>query len=831
MQIRTLLFILLSIYGSSKIKLSAQPQHTHAANMLHKIKSLQTCGSILYIAAHPDDENTRLISWLVNDQHLRTGYLSLTRGDGGQNLIGEEQSEQLGLIRTHELLQARKIDGGQQFFTRAYDFGYSKTSEETLQLWNRDSVLSDMVWVIRTFQPDIIICRFPVTGEGGHGHHTASAILAEEAYEAAANPEMFKEQLVYAQIWQAQRLLWNTYSFGNRNTTAPDQFSINAGTYNSLLGKSYGEIAAESRSSHSSQAFGTARNRSAIPEYFKTLKGNAPVHHLLDGIQQDWNRFEGGNKLQTQILNLNTPESILKWMESPYKLCTELLQLHKSIQANTHLPDIWKSYALNKTEQLILYSIGWYAEATSPKAFVCTGDSLPLTLQITQRNPELKIKLNSIQLQDYYWQADSNISSTQTFSHIFKLKLKNKNISQPFWLKNPREGNMFASTEILNTGKAVDEAALQTEVQISIEDYILKIKIPVLNKTLNPSIGEVYQPLYISPPASLNFLRETYIFPDSKAQIIQLKVRAFRSEIHGNIQLIIPEFWKCVPEFQSIDLAQEGEEKIIEFELFPPSGAQLDQILKLQAQIKINQEIWTCSFQPIQYPHIPDLVLFNTAECKITNVKLNHTFKRVGYITGAGDKIPEMLRACGIEVIEIQSEDILQNKLSQYDAILTGIRAWNTEKKLNTWQSLLMQYVEQGGTLVVQYNTSQSQVTPNIGPYPLKLSRERVTDENSPVRFIDPENVLLNYPNKITLKDFETWVQERGLYFPGETDPAYQKVLAISDPGETENENSIIYADYGKGRFVYTGLSFFRQLPAGVPGAYKLMINLMSRRE
>ncbi|MCY7291599.1 MAG: PIG-L family deacetylase, partial [Ferruginibacter sp.] len=255
-----------------------------SADILQQMKKLEVFGSVLYVAAHPDDENTRLLGYMANERKFRTGYLSLTRGDGGQNLIGDEQGIDLGLIRTQELLSARRIDGAEQFLTRAFDFGYSKNPEEAMRIWEHDKILADVVWVIRKFKPDVIITRFPTTGEGGHGHHTASAILAGEAFDAAADPNKFKEQLKFVKIWQAKRLLWNTFNFGGNNTTREDQFKIDCGVYNPVLGKSYGEIAAESRSRHKSQGFGVTGQRGKNFEYFTTIKGEKPVNDLMEGV-------------------------------------------------------------------------------------------------------------------------------------------------------------------------------------------------------------------------------------------------------------------------------------------------------------------------------------------------------------------------------------------------------------------------------------------------------------------------------------------------------------------------------------------------------------------
>src|SRR5215510_11431605 len=319
------------------INLFAQsPQTWTSADIYLAIRKLNVLGSVLYLAAHPDDENTRLIAYLSKDKLYRTGYLSLTRGDGGQNLIGDEQGIELGLIRTQELLAARRVDGGEQFFTRAFDSGYSKSPEETFTKWDKEKILSDVVWVIRKFQPDVIITRFPTTGEGGHGHHTASAILANEAFTAAADPNRFPEQLKWVKPWKAKRIMWNSFNFGGTNLTSNDQFKFDVGGYNPLLGKSYGEIAAISRSNHKSQGFGASASRGEAFDYFKTTGGPTPVNDLMDDVDLTWKKVEGGEAISKQIDKLATSFDLLH----PENSVKGLVELHQAINK---LPEgYWK---------------------------------------------------------------------------------------------------------------------------------------------------------------------------------------------------------------------------------------------------------------------------------------------------------------------------------------------------------------------------------------------------------------------------------------------------------------------------------------------------------
>ena len=381
--IAILLFISGSIFAQT-----APP--ADLATIEQNFKKLNVLGSVLYVAAHPDDENTRLLAYFAQEKHYRTGYLSLTRGDGGQNLIGNEQGELLGLIRTQELLAARRVDGAEQFFSRANDFGFSKGPGETLRIWDKEKVLSDVVWVIRKFRPDVIICRFPTTGEGGHGHHTASAILAQEAFTAAADPKRFPEQLKYVQVWQAKRLLWNTFNFGSVNTTNPDQFKVDVGGYNPILGKGYGEIAAESRSNHKTQGFGSAKTRGDAVEYFKTILGDAPKADLMDGVNTTWGRT-GNETIGDDIAAINRNLD----PEHPDKSVPKLVSLLGRVEK---VQDVyWRDLKTKELSEQIAACAGLWVECYSAAPVYAVGDLIPVNMQIILRS-KTNVKLDIIHL-------------------------------------------------------------------------------------------------------------------------------------------------------------------------------------------------------------------------------------------------------------------------------------------------------------------------------------------------------------------------------------------------------------------------------------------------
>lgn len=811
-----------SLFVLSATIINAQPSN-NSSTIFHQIQSLPVCGSVLYFAAHPDDENTRLISYLTNELHLRTGYLSLTRGDGGQNLIGNEQTEALGLIRTNELLQARKIDGGQQFFSRAFDFGFSKNPEETFQFWDKEKVLADAVWVIRNFQPDVIICRFPTTGEGGHGHHTASAIIAEEAFKAAADPKQFPEQLKYVNTWQAKRLLWNTFNFGGRNTTSPNQFKINVGGYNALLGKSYGEIAAESRSKHSSQAFGTAKNRDNQFEFFKTILGDAPKETLTDNVDITFNRF-GNSSLQDLANNTVANYDFKK----PSKSVPALVNLYNQIEQNKTISKVWQHEKLETIKQLIIECSGLYMEAVCARQFAAIDDTLKVTTNLVNRNNE-KIVLKNFFAAGANILQDSVLPLNQTVSSSNVLLVnKTTDLSQPYWLKEPRTLGMFVVNDQTLIGKAINNPALTVPVTLNINGTNFNFNLPVHYKKVEPSKGEVYEPLYIVPPATANFSQEVFVTTAIKKEV-SVTVKAFMKNTSGTLELVLPAGWKADKNNEQFSLKNEGDEKVFNFTLQSTSNKITDSIFTIGATLVVNGSKYNNSFTEIKYDHIPYLILLNASAAKLATINLKNTSLNVGYIAGAGDKIPQLLKETGVKVTELNSAEFQKIDLKKYDAIITGVRAYNTDAHLKNIYPELMRYIENGGTLLVQYNTSMNLLTNEIGPFPFTISRDRVTDENSEVKFANPKDSLLNFPNKITEHDFAHWIQERGLYFPANLDKQYKTVISMHDKGESALDNSIIYCNYGKGKFVYTGLSFFRELPAGVPGAFRLFSNLMAK--
>ncbi|WP_240186814.1 PIG-L family deacetylase [Pedobacter nanyangensis] len=781
-------------------------QQPNAAEIAQGIASLSIKGSVLYIAAHPDDENTRLLAYLAKEAKVRTAYLSLTRGDGGQNLIGNEQAELLGQIRTQELLAARSVDGAGQFFSRANDFGFSKTSAETFKIWNKEQILADAVWIIRKFRPDVIITRFPEDARAGHGHHAASAIIAREAFIAAADPKQFPAQLKKGvTIWQAKRILWNTYNFGGNNTTAPDQLRINVGVYNPLLGKNYGEIAAISRTNHKSQGFGSALQRGEAFEYFSHTAGEPAKTSLFDGIN-----IAVGNK---EVI------SLLAKIQQQYQLS----------QPAASLPDLLRLKKLAATEQgfnhqlldqVIAACAGLWAEAVVPETSYAVGDSIAVTVNAIYRGiTPLKIRAiingKGIDLQE------NRLSSTK-----YSIKANPSDITQPCYLKKEHPVGYYIIDKQEEIGYPENPGSLTVKAIFSLNDEQIAFSLPILHKSTDPIKGELYQPLVVAPQVTASLNDQAYLFVNHQPKTVEVNLKSFTKNAEGELIPVLPSGWTANPEKVDFKFSQKGDVQLVVFQITPGAGSTAG-VLRLH--VKVNGQTESKGFRTIRYDHIPNINLFPEAAAKLEVTDLKIAGKRIAYIDGAGDLVANALQQVGYQVVHLSPSQVLLNDLSAYDAIVTGVRFFNVNEEAKNIHSKLMDYVKNGGVLLEQYNVNNGLKSNVFGPYPFRLENKRVTEEDAVVTFTKPAHAVLNYPNKITSKDFEGWVQERGLYFADDIDPKYETVLRMNDTGETASDGSLLIADYGKGKFVYTSLSFFRQLPAGVSGAYRLFANLLAK--
>lgn len=810
MNLRQYLFLIPFVLPFS---LKAQPAvQLNAAEIKQGLEGLGVTGSVLYFAAHPDDENTRLLAYLAKEKKVRTGYLSLTRGDGGQNLIGNEQGELLGLIRTHELLAARRTDGAEQFFTRANDFGFSKTPEESFKIWDKTKILGDAVWVIRKFQPDVIVTRFPEDGRAGHGHHSGSAILAREAFVAAADPKQFPEQLAYVKPWKAKRIVWNTYNFGGTNTTADDQLKIDVGGYNALLGKSYGEIAADSRSNHKSQGFGSAKQRGTALEYFSPIAGDPAKSDLFEGLDLTLNRYSGTKEIQQLLAEINKEYQVA----NPAASLTKLLKLRQLVKG--------KDFKHELLDELILACSGIWLEVAAGSSSYALNDAIPVKVQAIARASALPYPIS---VQEERTGANMELSPNKMTIIEGKVIASTAHTTQPYWLEKKHDQGSYQVDDLSLIGLPENPALVDAVFRIKIGDQVIDKKMPVIYKSTDPVRGEVYQPLVIAPPVTATFQENAFLFNANESKVIKLSLKSFKDQASGTLTVTFPSGWNMEPQQLDFKL-NKGEQEMLSFKLSPSAQAKSGEML---LNVNVDGKTFHQGLKVLNYEHIPTQTLFPLASAKIEKTDLKFAGKKIAYIPGAGDLIPESLKQIGYDVTPLSEQQVLNTDLSVFDAIVTGVRLYNISNQINAIQPRLMKYVENGGVLLLQYNVNSPLKLTNIGPYPFRLTTERVTEEDAAVQLLAPNHPALNYPNKISQKDFEGWVQERGLYFAVDTDPKYTPILGMHDTGESQKNGSLLVADYGKGKFVYTSLSFFRQLPAGVPGAYRLFINLLSNKK
>jgi len=801
----------------------AQRQTKSSSEVYHELEKLKTLGNVLYLAAHPDDENTRVISYLSNERKVRTAYLSLTRGDGGQNLIGTEKGDALGLLRTQELLAARRLDGGEQFFTRALDFGYSKTPEETFSIWNKKEVLKDVVWIIRKFQPNVIITRFP-TNAKTHGHHTASALLAEEAFIAAADSNQFKEQLKWVDTWQVTRLVHNASSWWYKNLAEeakenPDYTTIDIGTYNSLLGKSYNEIASLSRSQHSSQGFGSAIQRGSQIEFFQHVKGQKAKNDLLDDIDLSWKKVGNENieRLIDSILNHFDhlhPDLSIPGLLDVYRLIDTLKN-----QSFEHQ----KQYKLNQLKDIIFNCAGLWFSANTSRKMATLVDTLNIDVSIINRS-NYPIYLKRIFCENidstYHTSLEKNKKNEFNFQYIIS---NDTRLSNPYWLNEPHPKGMYKVIDQTEIGTPENKPSVEFIFELDFNGTILKQETPVQYKEIDRAKGEIIQPFAIVPDVTLNFSEEIILQQGEHPITIEVEIEAFKKS-SATISMEYVDGWEIDP-LHHLVFIKKGEKKKLTFSLTPNEKASS---CELKLGCKTDFMTSSLGLQTIQYNHVPHQVLLPLATAKLVKLDVQKKGDKVGYVMGAGDKVPEALRQIGYNVTLLDPEKLNETDLSTFDAIIMGIRVYNTLEVLKKTNQYLLSYVKNGGNMIVQYNTSRGLKTSNFAPYPLELSWNRVTDETAKPTFLKPNHPLLNSPNKLTYVDFENWVQERGLYFADNWGKKFSPVISWHDKNEEPQNGSLLLAEYGKGSFIYTGISFFRQLPAGVPGAYRLLANLIS---
>jgi LmbE family N-acetylglucosaminyl deacetylase len=793
------------------------------------LKKLTVLGSVLMIAAHPDDENTAILAYYARGRQMRTGYLSLTRGEGGQNLIGPEQGDLLGLIRSHELLAARQIDGAEQFFTRAIDFGYSKTPEETFSKWGRERILSDVVWVIRRFRPDVVILRFSGTPKDGHGQHQVSAILGKEGFLAAGDPSRFPEQLKYVEPWQARRLLFNSFSFTKEMekeaAAAPGRIEVDTGAYDPVLGVSYSQIAGMSRSMHRSQGMGASQRPGPSRQFLVPVAGDAPAKDAFDGVDTTWQRVPGGaeiGRILAEAVRTFEPEH-------PERTIPLLLKAHPLIAA---LDSPWAREKLIELNEAVALCTGLWLDANADNYAVVPGATVEVGYTALNRS-SVPMSLDSLMLEGMGGESRADAKhATLAVNQPVNAQLKiavpaDQPYSQPFWLREAKQGDTYTISDQRLVGLPDDPPLLNLRFRLEAGGVAFDLVRPVRHRYVDRVDGEQTRALIVTPPVALNLPQDVVLFPNGGSRTLEIEVRADVAKVAGDVRLALDEGWSAAPASRTFEQTQTGQQQPLAFEVTPPRGP--DPPAWLRGVARVNDREIGVGMQVISHPPLPPLTVFPPAVVKLVRLDVQVTARKVGYVMGAGDEMPDAIRQLGCDVTLLTPSDLEQRDLSEFDAIVTGVRAYNTRADLRVNLPRLLDYVRKGGRLIDQYNVTDGNLVP-MGPYPFKVGHDRVTVEEAPVTFTNLGNRLLSTPNEITQKDFEGWIQERGLYFASEWDAKYQTVLESHDPGEKPLTGGMLYARYGKGVYIFSGYSWFRELPAGVPGAYRLFANMLSAK-
>jgi LmbE family N-acetylglucosaminyl deacetylase len=794
-----------------------RPSQPDGARLERWLDRLLVVGGVLYVAAHPDDENTRLLAYLSNHSLLRTGYLSVTRGDGGQNLIGPELGPGLGLIRTQELLAARALDGAEQLFTRARDFGYSKSPEESLRIWGEEAMLADVVLAIRRLRPDVIITRFPQEAGETHGQHTASARLAVEAFTRAADPT-YMPDAEHRRLgpWKARRVVWNESGFfGKTDAQLAALPHLDVGGYDAWLGLSYPELAADSRSNHRSQGFGAPRRRGPTLESFHPLGGEPMKGSPLDGVVTDWSRVPGSARLVAE----------LKRARQAFRTATPEASIPALLAARAELrrmPDNpWKQTKLAELDATVLACAGLFGDVIADRTSTSPGGSFTATTTVLLRRPA-RVTLTSARLGSRQLLGSSELKAGVPVEAKTSVEVPaDTRLSSPAWLEAPEAG-LYPVRDPAWIGLPEEPAPLEAELTFGFGSESITLRRPVAYKWTDPVLGERYRRLEVLPPVTVDASGGMLLFPDASPRPLDVTVRSVRGA-SGTLALELPPGFSAQPATAPFNVAA-GSESTVRFTVTPPRTAARG---TLRAVATVNGQRFDRGLRRIDHSHIPIQTWLPPATVQLTRVDVAHAKRRIGYLSGPGDEVPEALRQAGYDVTPLSVSDLREGGLGRFDAVVFGIRAFNVEPQLQALHAKLMDYVASGGTVLVQYVTSNfiSRAPPELGPFPFTIGQGRVTDETATVEA--DGNPVLSGPNRIGPDDWAGWVQERGLYFAESWDPRYATPLSMHDPGEAPLKGSVLVARSGKGAFVYTGLSFFRQLPAGVPGAFRLFANLV----
>lgn len=792
-----------------------KPQTPTPSEIYFQIEKLNVLASALYIAAHPDDENTRLITYLTHHDKAYTNYLSLTRGNGGQNLISNELGTDLGIIRTNELWNARSIDCGKQFFSTADDFGFSKHPKEAFEKWDKELLLKQMVYMIRKEQPDVIVNRFDHRTEGTtHGHHTASAQLSKLAFNLANDKNYTDLSQESTETWQPKRLFFNVswFFFGSKQAFEKADKSkyipLNIGVFYNQLGKNNQEIASLSRSQHQSQGFGDMSSRGEEIDYVELVDGDAiKSSNLFEGVDTSWNRIEGGKNIQPLVTQLMKEYDF----KDPSKSINLLTKIYTEIDK---LPEtIWKTRKQNEVKELIKNCAGLFLDFTTNEPYTTPNENVDVKVEVANRSNQ-NIVIKDVTINNQKTIVGKSLANQEVFYDYFQTKFSNQDYTN------------FKFINTFNDFKNQFNSTTKNEIGLEVNGVYLSYNLPIQYHYKDVVKGEIYKPFHVVPAVSIQFKQSVYISNPKKNKNISIFLSNFSNEdINSKLVLKMKSkkskrlTFKKTLDF-NLNKNEQNKEIVITNDII--EGEYTIDLSENETVINSSETKW------VDYSHIPLNYYLKDSETKVVSFNKSVLKKsKIGYIVGAGDEIPQVLKDVGYNVDFINLETVKAEDLSKFETIIVGIRAFNTESSLKTKNKLLFDYVKNGGTVIVQYQTNGNLQTDEIAPYKLTIGRTRITDENAVVKFINPNEPVLNKPFKITQENFKNWVQEQGLYYADEFAGEFQPVFTSHDFDEKDTNGALLIAKHGKGHYIYTGLSFFRQLPAGNTGALELFINLI----
>lgn len=830
-----------------------------AGAMLRQLQRLQTTASVMHTGAHPDDEDSALVAFHARGEHARTAYLSLTRGSGGQNIIGPEQSDLLGVIRTEELLQARRLDGAEQLFTSAVDFGFSKQRAETARQWDEETILGDMVHAIRRFRPAVIISRWTGTPADGHGHHQYAGYLTPLAFDAAADPERFPEQLAAGlEPWQAQKL----YVMPRRGDEGQPTLLVDTGVPDPVTGRSYFEIGMQGRSQQKTQQMGSlelrGRQLSALQLIESSMKTTAEEKSVFAGIDtsiRGIGGFEATPNAGLGRLLANLERSVAGMLESyrplePQALLPELrnaLGAARNARGAARSADAQRliEEKIRELETALIMAAGISVDALADAETVVPGSQLGVAVRIYDPG-WASVDVRDVRLtmpQDWFATgSDATLASERNFRRRenpseqfgFAVRVPQDAVpTEPYWLRTPRSGFVYDwSAAGDSRSDAFETALLAAVVSLDIDGSRVTFRRDVEHRYVDRVRGEIRRPVNVVPAVSVEPADATVIVPVSSGGQPREMLLTLRnntpSEVGGRARFIAPEGWRIEPESTVFSLPANPGTSTLRFAATVPDSVAPGSYL-LEAEASVDGRSYRQRMQTIEYPHIQTHRAYDAAVSAFEVVDVRVAPVRVGYVMGSGDRVPEALRRLGMEVDLLDDATLTAGDLSRYDTIIVGIRASQTRPAFVANNQRLLDFAAQGGALIVQYQQPDF-IDKGLAPYPAAMERNvRVVDEIAPVVILEPNHPVFTFPNRIEASDFDGWVQERNNYnFTSFDRDRYVPLLESHDQGEDEADGGMLYARIGIGHYVYTSYGWFRQLPAGVPGAYRLFANLLS---